>query len=154
MPTNPCNNTNAVKFVKKYRPDCQPIADRLKVPVENILGLAAQESQYGEGRIASEYNNYFSMHAPAPLQTGEAAALKDPKVKVAKFASFAQSAQSFEQRFGAAVKGKADPEDFGEALVSAKFNSGDAATGGRGGFAPYLAGIIKMVKARMACPNP
>ena len=58
-----------MKFVKKCRPDCQPIADRLKVPVENILGLAAQESQYGEGRIASQYNNYFSMHAPAVVAT-------------------------------------------------------------------------------------
>ncbi|MDI5829785.1 hypothetical protein MJN51_39885, partial [Salmonella enterica subsp. enterica serovar Kentucky] len=40
------------------------------VPVENILGLAAAESQYGTGRIAREYNNYFSLQAPASFQSG------------------------------------------------------------------------------------
>ena len=52
-----CNNTNAVTFVSKYKAACQPIADQLDLPVENILGLAAQESQYGAGRIARELNN-------------------------------------------------------------------------------------------------
>jgi len=45
-----CNNIAAVTFVSKHKAVCQPIADQLDLPVENILGLAAQESQYGSGR--------------------------------------------------------------------------------------------------------
>ena len=52
-----CNNISAVTFVSKYKAVCQPIADQLDLPVENLLGLAAQESQYGTGRIARELNN-------------------------------------------------------------------------------------------------
>lgn len=152
MTANLCNNVNAVAFVNTYRKDCQQIADQLNVPVENILGLAAQESQYGTGRIARELNNYFSMHAPAPLQIGAEAPLGNAKIKVAKFSSFLQCAQSFAARYGSAVKGKKDPLAFSLALVSIGFNTGNASNGGRAGFAHYLADIIKVVKGRMACP--
>ena len=153
MSAKSCNNLTAVAFIYKFRNDCELIAKQLNVPVENILGLAAQESQYGVGRIASECNNYFSMHAPAPLQIGEESAHGNAKVKIAKFASFSQSAQSFAMRYGSAVKGKSDPKEFAQALVCIHFNTGDASTGGRGGFAPYLTGIIQAVKERMLCPK-
>jgi hypothetical protein len=146
-----CGNHEAVGFVLKYYDDASKLAKEVDVPVENILGLAAQESQYGQGRIASELENYFSMHAPAPMQTGEETALKDKKVRVAKFKSFYQSGQSFVARYGSAIRGKADPVEFGRALVAAGFNSGDSTIGGRSGFAPYLAGIIGAVKHRTAC---
>jgi len=122
------------------------------VPVENILGLAAQESEWGRGRIARTYNNYFSMHAPAPLQIRDEPALHDAKVRVAVFDSFLASAQSFAQRFGAGVKGKANADEFAAALVKNHFNSGDSKKGGRDGFARYLADIIKNTKVRMECP--
>lgn len=151
MAANLCNNVGAVSFVIKYKNDCQIIADQLEVPVENILGLAAQESQYGTGRIARELNNYFSMHAPAPFQTGAEAPLGNSRIKVAKFSSFFQSAQSFSTRYGIAVRGKKDPLVFAQALVSIGFNTGNAANGGRAGFANYLADIIKVVKGRLSC---
>lgn len=146
-----CNNINAVTFVSKYKAACQPIADQLDLPVENILGLAAQESQYGAGRIARELNNYFSMHAPAPLQISAESAQGSASVKVAKFDSFQKSAQSFALRYGASVRGKREPMEFAQALVRSGYNSGDAATGGRNGFADYLAKIIVAVRGRMAC---
>lgn len=146
-----CNNVSAVSFVMKYKGDCQPIADQLDVPVENTLGLAAQESQYGTGRIARELNNYFSMHAPAPFQVGAEAPLGNSRIKVAKFASFRQCVESFALRYGSAVKGKKDPLAFSQALVAIGFNTGNAANGGRAGFANYLAGIITMVKGRLSC---
>ncbi|MFK3789223.1 glucosaminidase domain-containing protein [Pseudomonas piscis] len=146
-----CNNISAVTFVSKYKVVCQPIADQLDLPVENILGLAAQESQYGTGRIAQDLNNFFSMHAPAPLQIGAEAPRGNAAIKVAKFASFQQSAQSFAQSFGASVRGKREPMEFAQALVRSGYNSGDAATGGRNGFAKYLADIIIAVRGRMAC---
>ena len=64
-----CNNTGAVRFVQQYLKECELIAKQLDVPVENILGLAAKESFYGQGRIATEYNNYFSMHGPVMTPT-------------------------------------------------------------------------------------
>jgi hypothetical protein len=152
MPANFCNNVNAVAFINQYRQACAQVATQLDVPVENILGLAAQESQYGTGRIAKEYNNYFSMHAPAPFQIGAQSPLGNPKIKVAQFSNFLQCAQSFAARYGSAVKGKKDPLEFAQTLVRIGFNSGNAANGGRAGFANYLAGIIKIVKERMTCP--
>ena len=150
---NPCNAVDAVTFIHKFRADCEPIAKQLGVPIENILGLAAQESEYGRGRIASEYNNYFSMHAPAPLQIRVESARKDPKVKIAVYSSFSASAQSFVMRYGSFVKGVSDPKKFGEALIRAGFNSGSAKNGGRDGFATYVAEIIGQVKTRMSCNN-
>jgi hypothetical protein len=148
---NLCNNLVAVAFVKKYRDDCEEVAKRLDVPVENILGLAAQESLYGEGRIAKDLKNYFSMHAPAPKQIGAEHPLGNNKIKVAKFSTFKDCAESFEQRFGPAVKGKKSPDDFAQTLVRIGFNTGKAENGGRAGFANYLVGIINAVKGRLTC---
>ena len=146
-----CHASQALTFIDKHRDDAEKLAREVNVPVENILGLAAEESLYGTGRIAKTYNNFFSMHAPAPFQTGEAPALGNNKVKVAIFLSFYQSGQSFLQKFGPKIKSISDPLMFGQALVNAGYNSGDASTGGRPGFARYLADIIWMVKQRMAC---
>ncbi len=55
-----CNNTEAVRFIQKYKNDCEIIANQLEVPVEFILAVAAKESRYGQGRIATEYNNFFN----------------------------------------------------------------------------------------------
>ena len=65
-----CNYQSAVDFVKKIQADSKALADQIDVPVEYVVGLAAEESQYGSGRIANTYKNYFSMHAPAPFQNG------------------------------------------------------------------------------------
>lgn len=59
-----CNNQNAVQFVKDFKPEATDIAKRLNVPVEYILGLVAQETQYGLGDAAKNDNNYYSLHAP------------------------------------------------------------------------------------------
>ena len=147
-----CNNLSAVQFVRRFQSDCELIAKDLDMPVENILGLVAQESEWGRGRIASEYNNYFSMHAPAIYEISETPARRDPSVKVAVFESFIQCGKSFVFRYGKAVKGISDPKAFGDALVKAGFNPGNAAKGGRENFPDYLAGRIKEAKERMACP--
>ena len=148
---NPCNAGSAVMFVVKHRIAAETLAWQIDVPIENILGLAAHESQYGKGRFATEGNIFFSMHAPAPLQTGTTTALGDPKMKVAAFASFLQSGQSFLARFGSAVRGKKNPGEFSRALVTSHFNTGDAKTGGRFGYAKLVEDAIGMVKARMQC---
>lgn len=146
-----CNALDAVKFVRDHKADSDRLALKLGVPTENILGLAAEESQWGRGRIAREYNNYFSLHAPAPLQQKSEPAKGDPKIKVAVFESFEKCGESFALRFGKSVQGKTDPKDFAKALIDCKFNTGDAKTGGRDDFADYLVNIIHMVKLRLAC---
>lgn len=151
MPKNLCNTPIAVAFVARYKADAAIIAKQLDVPVENILGLAAEETQYGQGRVAKEFNNYFSMHAPAPLQLREAPVQGSTKVKVAVYASFLQSGQSFAARFGSAIRGRGEPKAFATALMHAGYNSGDPKTGGRAGFALYLVDIISAVKERMTC---
>ncbi len=42
-----CNNTEAVRFIQKYKNDCEIIANQLEVPVEFILAVAAKESRMG-----------------------------------------------------------------------------------------------------------
>jgi len=149
---NPCSVMAAVAFVHKYQKDAELLAKQLDIPTENILGLAAHESQYGAGRIARECNNFFSMHAPAPLQMGEESAKGNTRIKVAKFSSFYQSGQSFIIKFGHGVKGKKDSDVFSKALITMHYNSGSAANGGRDGYAKLVKDAIAMVKARMSCP--
>lgn len=83
-----CNSVGAVRFAQEHLKDCELIAKQLNVPVANILGLAAAESQYGTGRIAREYNNYFSMHGPAPLQSDQVHPKESAKKWVAMYTSF------------------------------------------------------------------
>lgn len=83
-----CNNVGAVRFVREHMKVCEIIAKELDVPVENILGLAAAESQYGTGRIAVEYNNYFSLRAPASFQSGRVHPKDSNKTWVAIFLRF------------------------------------------------------------------
>ncbi len=149
-----CTNADALRLVTDHKTDCELLAKQINVPIENVLGLAAQESQYGTGRIARDCNNYFSMRAPAPLQVGVETAHGDPKVKVAKYSSFLQSGQSFVQKYGNAVKGLAEPIAFAQALVDAHFNTGNVANGGRAGFEKYLADIIAAVRMRLQCKTP
>lgn len=146
-----CNNTAAVRFVQEHIRDSEIIARQLDVPVENILGLAAAESQYGMGRIAREYNNYFFMHGPAPLQSDKVHPLGSARTWVATYSSFLTCGRSFAVRFGNAVRGKKDAVAFVNALVSAGFNTGSHATGGTDGYVKKTSDIIIMVKRRMAC---
>ncbi len=83
-----CNNVGAVRFAQEHMKVCEIIAKELDVPVENILGLAAAESQYGTGRIAREYNNYFSLQAPASFQSGRVHPKDSNKTWVAIFLRF------------------------------------------------------------------
>ncbi len=146
---NACNVVDAVNFVTKHYADAKILANSFKVPVENILALAAHESRHGTGRIAIDNNNYFSMHAPSPFEVGQDAARGDSRIKVSKYNSFRQSGESFIARFGPAVFGKSDPTEFAQALVHRGYNSGDSAKGGRTGYAKSLVGAIQMVKIRM-----
>ncbi|NHZ96330.1 glucosaminidase domain-containing protein [Massilia sp. CCM 8734] len=137
--------------MKFFGPYCVQVAKDLDIPLENLVGLAAEESGYRRGRISIDCKNYFSMRSPAPGQVGFEVARNDPKVKVAKYGRPIDSVESFKTKWGPFVQGKRDPVDFANALVRAGFNTGKNEDGGRAGFANYLLGLIIAVKGRLAC---
>jgi hypothetical protein len=113
-------------FVDAHLADAQVAADELGVPVENILGVSAVESGWGESRFAVQGNNYFGIHYPAPFAVGYTVSKKG-SVKVAMFASHADSLRSFVAIAGADVHGVSDPGDFAAALHdTGKFGVGNA----------------------------
>ncbi len=111
-------------------------ADELGVPVENILGLSALESGWGNGDFTAAHddrpagNNYFSLHYPAPFATGYVKA-KGSNSKVATFASYADSLRSFIAESGSTVRGISDPEAFARALQDSGKYGIDIDTGGK-----------------------
>ena len=68
-PMNPVQ-ARKERFVDAHLADAQKAADKLGIPVENILGLSALESNWGISRFASQGNNFFGIHYPAPYATG------------------------------------------------------------------------------------
>jgi hypothetical protein len=109
------------RFVDAHLADAQRVADQLGVPVENILGVAAVESTWGESRFAIQGNNLFGVHYPAPFATGYLPAQRS-RVRVATFASYADSLRSFAEIARSSVRGVTDPSDFAAALQnSGKF---------------------------------
>jgi len=103
------------RFVDAHLADAEKGADELGVPVENILGLSALESTWGEYRFAADGNNYFGIHYPAPFANGYILT-NDGRTKVATFASYADSLKSFIAISGSIVQNKRNPEAFATAL--------------------------------------
>jgi hypothetical protein len=131
------------RFVDAHLADAQKAAKELGVPVENILGLSAVESNGGRSRFANQANNYFGIHYPAPYATGYLQALRGP-VKVARFASYADCLKSFVATSGSLVEGEADPENFAAALQnSGKFGI-DPTTGAK--VPTYVSGVATTIR--------
>ncbi|NHZ64893.1 hypothetical protein [Massilia genomosp. 1] len=146
-----CNVDYAVLFVATHLKDAKIVADRLHIPTENLLGLAAHECEHGRNRFAKDGNGFFSMRAPAEFQTGSLTALKDPKVKVATFGSFRMAAESFAKKYGPGVYGIRDAGEFSKKLIQLRFNSGNSRDGGMDGWARKVELAIDMVRVRMQC---
>jgi hypothetical protein len=138
------------RFVDAHLADAQEVADRLGVPVENILALSALESRWGEHRFAAENNNYFGIHYPAPYATGYVSAGRGP-AKVAVFASYADSARSFEAVSGQIIGGIRDPQAFAAGLQnSGKFGI-DPDTGKKiPGYVEGVAATIRGLRSTVA----
>ena len=161
-----CNNAGAVAWVKAHAAEAAAAAKRLNVPIWIVLGLAAQETQYGEGRISQPpVNNYFSQQVDGtnwqaiPLATNWTPA-QQPTCRnghcvynhLAVYPSASASFNSFVAKWGHVVANQSNPTAFLTALQKANFNSGSAQSGGRNGWVPYTAGIIGQVKRRLGCP--
>lgn len=118
------------RFVDAHLDAAEKGAAELGIPVENILGLSALESSWGEYHFASEGNNYFGIHYPAPYATGYLRA-KRGTAKVATFASYADSLKSFIAISGSIVRGKSDPTAFAAALQNSGKYGIDPDTGAK-----------------------
>ncbi|MGH7032931.1 MAG: glucosaminidase domain-containing protein [Stellaceae bacterium] len=124
-PAAASDDTQAKKerFVDAHLADAQKAADQLDVPVENILGLSALESGWGNerNRFVAAGRNYFGIHDPAPFANCYMLTA-DGRTRVATFASYADSLQSFVALSGSIIRGKDDPTAFAAALQdSGKF---------------------------------
>lgn len=133
------NETRARKerFVDAHLADAQKVADQLGVPVENILGISALESDWGRHPFAAQGNNYFGIHYPAPYATGYMMTA-DGKTKVATFASYADSLRSFAAVSGSIIRDVRDPSDFAAALQ----NSGKFGVNSTGTKVPSYVGSV------------
>jgi hypothetical protein len=131
--------------------DAQRAADQLGIPVENILGLSAFESGWGESPFAVQGSNYFGIHYPAPFATGYLVAASG--IKVATFSSYADGLGSFVAVSGAVVEGESEPEAFVAALQnSGKFGI-DTTSGAKdsmyvGGVAATIRGLSSIIARR------
>lgn len=109
------------KYTDDHLADAQKVADRLKVPVENILGLSALEGGWGViGRFPTEGNNFFGLHYSRndPHASGYLLT-SDGAVKVAKYPNYAASANAFADKYGHLVQGVQDPQEFAKRLQDA-----------------------------------
>jgi len=141
------------RFVDAHVADTRPVAAGLGIPVENILGLAAEESGWGTSGFAERGNNFFGIHYPAPNAVGYMTAQQDGRI--AAFESYAASLQSFVAIAGPIVRGKEDPEEFARALQdSGKFGI-DVTTGAKmPNYVPGLAATIRSLRAIIARRRP
>jgi hypothetical protein len=122
LPVNavtPATDAEKEKFTDDHLADAQKLADKLHVPVENILGLSAFESGWGRKDFAAEGNNYLGIHYPAPYATGYVTAAES-KAKVATFASYGDCLESFFAKYGKLVDGVSDPQRFADILQNSK----------------------------------
>ncbi len=80
----PLNPIQAMKerFVDAHLADAQKAANRINIPVENILALSALESGWGRSPFAAQGNNYFGIHYPAPYATGYIQAKREAQPKL------------------------------------------------------------------------
>jgi len=71
-PFNPCNNKQAVSFVRSHLADAQTLASSLGVPVQFVLAVSEDESTFGQSHVFGISHNYFGQHAGAAHATGTA----------------------------------------------------------------------------------
>jgi hypothetical protein len=72
-------------FVDRYFASAQKAAAMLRIPLENLLGVAALESNWGSSRFAQQGNNLFGMYYPTPYATGAIVAQGNARARLATF---------------------------------------------------------------------
>ena len=145
----PHEKSNAMEFVIAHHKDAEIIAASLNVPTEMILGLSGVETEWEKvdwlfketisSRWKPKKDYLFKKHIchlanMAPWQ---------------HLGSYLDSGRSFALRYGDAVRGIKNPVAFAQALVRAKFNSGNSKNGGSDNFVTKTADTINSTKRRL-----
>jgi hypothetical protein len=156
---DPCERKNEenrryLDWILAHREDCKEIAATLKTTAQNILGLAAMESDFGRNRFVTDGNNFFALSTtrqnPLPGQIGLAIAMGDPNTGMAKFPDFLTCARAFAQTKGQLILNVTDPASFASTLQ----NRGKFGVGPRGTLPAYvkdLTRIIHELAIRLSC---
>ena len=156
---DPCERSNEenrfyLDWIMTYRNDCRVIADFLRTSVQNILALAAIESDFGHNRWARDGNNYFSLSTPRdktlPYQIGLQVGMSDPKTGMAKYEDFFHSAKSFAETKGQLVKGHMEPDRFAT-ILHTRANMGQSPEGPIDDYVQKLTTIVRSLELRLNC---
>jgi RHS repeat-associated protein len=146
------NNAQKLDWIAAHGKDAAKVAGELGVTTAEILGLSALESGWGASRFAADFNNFFSLYYPVPLATGSIPAADNPKAKLATFASYADSAESFGLAYGWIVSGLTNPSEFAAALKNAGKYGIDPKTGAKvKSFVGDTARTIEGLAMRLDC---
>jgi hypothetical protein len=140
------------QFVDAHLKAAQDAANALGVPVENVLGLAALESQWGYSRFALEGNTLFNLYSGAALKNGSMKALGSNN-RLATFPDTATSFRSFAIDSKRIVSGVSDPTEFASKLQAAgkygiDIKSGLPVAGFVGGAAATMKGLRSYIARR------
>jgi hypothetical protein len=140
--------TDPVKYTQDHQADAATVAQHLRIPTQNVLGLSANESYWGTSDAALKANNFFGLHGGANAPFADDDWYTKDGVPMSHFPSYLDSAKSFAAQYGKYVAGISDPTAFAQALVKAGFNSGKA-PGGDPKFVEKTVGTIASVARRM-----
>ena len=59
-----------MNFIKANLDDAQALADQLKIPVQFVLAVSIDESDFRRSNIAMQAHNYFGIHTGGANSTG------------------------------------------------------------------------------------
>jgi RHS repeat-associated protein len=145
-----CANKAAVKFVKSNQADAKKLADKLNVPVEFVLAVAADESQYGQYPTAVAANNYFGIHAGAIANANGSIG---PYANNPIFAAWAPGTDGFLGSGNAFASIAKSDNASGETNATNFFTDIHAQFGvGTVNYVNNMLNVLKAVKARLKCP--
>jgi hypothetical protein len=113
-------NRRYLDWIMKYRHDTVDVAADLRTTIQNILGLAAFESDFGRSRFATHGNNLFGLSTskdkPLPGQIGIMLNQANPDQGMSMFPDYLTSANAFAQTKGQLIKGETEPAKFASIL--------------------------------------
>ncbi len=157
---HPCDardptNARILDFISAHRQDATSIAKRLGISVEDVLGVAAEETLYGTKGIVLDTNNYFGLHVNGPSdlghfenQTGVFKTTGNPPAYVAKFSKmsgFLDSANAFASIESQYIQGLSDPSKLAAMLHEHGYGTTNT------NYTSELTGAISNIKNRLDC---
>jgi len=141
-------------WILAYRNDAQQASVDLRTSVQNILALAAVESDFGRNRWAREANNFYALSTrrdqKLPYQIGFVVALGDPKIGMAKYEDFFHCTKSFAETKGQLIKGHVDPHRFAT-ILHTQGNMGNGPEGPIMGYVAEVMRVIRELELRLDC---